>query len=248
MSVNNSSIISELRTVWQLIAPRTYQDDHTSRMETFYAGQESGYDRFRERLLLGRDDLMKTLPIPPSGTLIDMGGGTGRNIEWLEERLPELQAVTIVDLCEPLLRIARRRITKLNWWNVSAVLGDAATFPVPRGSVDAISFSYSLTMIPNWIDAVEHAYELLRPGGSIGVVDFYVSHKWPNIRSRRHSRFTRWFWPAWFSHSNVFPNPAHLALLQKRFKTVRLDERFARVPYLCGLKAPYYLFIGTKPD
>ena len=52
--------------------------------------------------------------------------------------------------------------------------------------MDVVTFSYSLTMIPDWFLAVDHAWRLLRPGGTIGVVDFYVSRKHPDPGWRRH--------------------------------------------------------------
>ena len=101
-------------------------------------------------------------------------------------------------------------------------------------------------MIPNWVDAIEHAYSLLAPDGIIGVADFYVSAKWPAEELVRHSSLARFLWPAWFSHSNVFLNPGHLQLLRRRFKIVHFKECTARVPYLFGLRVPYYILIGSK--
>jgi S-adenosylmethionine-diacylgycerolhomoserine-N-methlytransferase len=62
----------------------------------------------------------------------------------------------------------------------------------------------------------------------------------------KHSALARFFWPTWFGHDNVFLSPDHVPYLQGRFKTVRLDERRGKVPYLFGMKAPYYIFIGRK--
>ena len=56
---------------------------------------------------------------------------------------------------------------------------------------------------------------------------------------------SRFFWPTWFGHDNVFPSPDHLPWLQSRFQTVKLEERLGKVPYL-PLKAPYYIFVGRK--
>ena len=101
-------------------------------------------------------------------------------------------------------------------------------------------------MMPTWLQVLDHAYTLLKPGGIIGVADFYISHKWPVSGRKKHSAFHRWLWPMWFGWDNVFPSPDHLPYLQHRFETVRLEERLGKVPYLPGLKAPYYLFVGRK--
>ena len=241
-------LVSDLRILYRLTCTRVRGGSHQERLEAFYRHQATGYDDFRKRLLHGREEMMRALEISAGGTLLDMGGGTGSNIEALADRLPGLGAVTIVDLCPSLLETARKRIADRGWANVTTELADVTTFEPVGGLVDAITFSYSLTMIPDWFRALEQAYHLLRPGGRIGVVDFYVSRKWPAPGLRRHGGFTRTFWPTWFGFDNVYPSPDHLPWLQSRFETLRLDERAGRVPYLLGMKAPYYIYLGQKKE
>jgi SAM-dependent methyltransferase len=62
--------------------------------------------------------------------------------------------------------------------NVRVIEGDAVTYR-PDGPVDCVYFSYSLTMIPNWEGALGNALAMLKPGGRLGVVDFYVSQPVP---------------------------------------------------------------------
>jgi S-adenosylmethionine-diacylgycerolhomoserine-N-methlytransferase len=239
-------LVSELRTLRHLLFTRVQGGSHADRLESFYRGQAKGYDDFRRKLLHGRKEMMARLELREGGRLLDMGGGTGSNLEFLGERLHRLDRVEIVDLCPSLLEAARERIARKGWDNVSAVQGDATYYEPARGLVDAISFSYSLTMMPDWFAALERAYALLPPGGMVGVVDFYVSRKWPADGMRRHRGFTRWFWPAWFGFDNVFPSPDHLPWLRSRFETIYLKESSGRVPYLLGMKAPYYIYVGRK--
>jgi len=109
-----------------------------------------------------------------------MGGGTGANLEHLGDRLRLLEKIYLVDLSPSLLAVARRRIADHGWNNVEAAEADATAFRPPDGPVDVVTFSYSLTMIPDWFAALEQAWRLLRPGGLIGVVDFFVA---ANIRT-----------------------------------------------------------------
>ena len=37
------------------------------------------------------------------------------------------------------------------------------------GTVDVVTFSYALTMIPDWRAAIRNAFRMLKPGGRIGV-------------------------------------------------------------------------------
>jgi S-adenosylmethionine-diacylgycerolhomoserine-N-methlytransferase len=99
-------------------------------------------------------------------------------------------------------------------------------------------------MIPDWAAVIESAWTMLKPGGLLGVADFYVAPKRPARGFARHSSFTRFFWPAWFRRGDVFISPDHVACLHHRFDRPRFDERLAHVPYLPFLRVPYYIFIG----
>jgi S-adenosylmethionine-diacylgycerolhomoserine-N-methlytransferase len=102
-------------------------------------------------------------------------------------------------------------------------------------------------MIPDWHAALDNALAMLKPGGVLGVVDFYVSAAKPAPGLARHGAFARFFWPRWFAHDGVRPNPEHLAALQARLPDHELHEALAPVPYLPLLRVPYYRFIGRMP-
>lgn len=239
-------LLTDLRLLYHMAVAPAKSGPLEERLEALYRHQADAYDDFRRRLLHGREEMMRGLEVPVGGRVLDMGGGTGSNVEYLADRLDRLDSVTIVDLCPSLLRVAEERIRRRGWANVRTVQADATTYEPPDGPVDAITFSYSLTMIPDWFRALDHAGRLLRPGGFIGVADFYVSRKWPAAGLRKHSRFQRFFWPTWFSWDNVFPSADHLPFLQSRFATVRLEEHLGKMPYMPGLRAPYYVFLGRK--
>jgi S-adenosylmethionine-diacylgycerolhomoserine-N-methlytransferase len=239
-------LASDLRVIYQLAFTRVRGDSHGERLEAFYSKQSGAYDEFRKKLLHGREEMMRGLEVPDGGRLLDLGGGTGSNLEQLADRIGRLGRVEVVDLCPSLLKVADERIRRHGWDNVRTVAADATTYEPEGGPVDAVTFSYSLTMIPPWHQAIDRAYALLRPGGMIGVTDFYISRKWPSPGLARHSAFQRFFWPLWFGQDNVFLSPDHVPYLQSRFQTVRLVEGLGKVPYLFGMKAPYYIFLGRK--
>lgn len=239
--------ISDLKILYHMVCAKNNGVNHEQRLENFYSSQMDHYDDFRRRLLHGREQMMGLLPFSKGANLIDMGGGTGHNIEALAPRLNILNSVVIVDLCNSLLNIAKKRIKNKKWGNVSTAHADATQFKPEFQKADAITFSYSLTMIPNWFEAINHAYSLLKPGGIIGVVDFYVSRKWVSKNNTKHSALTRAFWPNWFAYDNVFLSQDHLPYLQSKFQALNLIEKKGFVPYMFGLKAPYYIFIGQKP-
>ena len=240
------ALLSELKVLYHLALKPVRGKTHADRMESFYGGQAAAYDDFRKRLLQGRKELYQRLEVPEAGVWVEMGGGTGSNLEYLGDSLQRLQKVYVVDLSESLLRVARKRAHERQWPNVEAVAGDATTFTPMIGPADVITFSYSLTMIPDWYAAVDNARRILRPGGTIGVVDFYVSRKYPAEGNQPHGWLTRNFWPLWFGNDNVFPSADHLPYLQRHFRPVHLSEHRAKVPYLPLIRVPYYNFIGRK--
>ena len=94
---------------------------------------------------------------------------------------------------------------------VRVVEADAVSYR-PEAPADLVYLSYSLTMMQDWQGALNNALGMLRPGGRLGVVDFYVSDADPPPRL-----------------------PDHV-----------LHEGVGSVPYLPGLRVPYYLFVGRR--
>jgi len=241
------SFLSDLKVLYHLVMKPIRGTSHAARMESFYSGQASAYDDFRRRLLKGREQLWRAIEEPPGAVWCDMGGGTGANVEFFGDRLDQLNKVYVVDLSPSLLEVASQRFQQRGWGNVQVVEADATTFRPPEGLVDVVTFSYSLTMIPDWFAAIDNACAMLRPGGLIGVVDFYVSRKYPQDGLKRHGWFTRSFWPIWFASDNVFPSPDHVPMLFRRFDPVRFEEHRGKVPYMPLVRMPYYMFVGRKP-
>lgn len=236
-------IAAELRTLWSLVRGQPRGGSHAERVQAFYAPQATHYDCFRERLLPGRRELIEQLGPAAGSYVVELGAGTGRNAEYFGERLDQLARLELVDLCPALLAHARARARGRP--NVAIIEADATRYR-PARPADAVYFSYALTMIEDWRDAIDNAIALLRPGGLLGVVDFYVSGSRPAATTARHDALTRAFWPRWFAHSGVRLSPEHLPHLQARLDTVSLSESRAPVPYLPGLRVPYYVFVGRR--
>ncbi|MDO5554029.1 MAG: class I SAM-dependent methyltransferase [Planctomycetia bacterium] len=240
--------LSDLRTVSTMVFKRVRGKSHKERLEGFYSGQAKAYDDFRRRLLKGREQLWSSVPIKDGMVWADIGGGTGANIQNFGDNIKRLKKVYIVDLSESLLAIADERIKANGWTNVETVCADATTWIPPEQKVDVVSFSYSLTMIPDWFNAIDHATEILADDGLVAVVDFYVSRKYPESGRTRHGFWTRSFWPVWFSCDNVFPSADHIPYLTHKFELLSLEENRGRIPWhpFFWWKMPYYQLIGKK--
>ena len=86
-------------------------------------------------------------------------------MEYLADRIGKLNKVYVLDLSHSLLEVAKKRIATRGWSNVETIEADATTFQPAGGQVDVVTFSYSLTMIPDWFGAIENALAMLKPGG-----------------------------------------------------------------------------------
>ena len=159
--------LTELKILYSLALHRVKGDTLKERLDSFYSTQAEGYDAFRKRLLHGREQMVTEVAQRASGGIwVDMGGGTGANLDMMgDEVVMSYAKIYVVDLCAPLMEMARRRCAERGWHNVEVVEGDATTW-VPDeglGAIDVITFSYSLSMIPDWCVLRTYAYKAACP-------------------------------------------------------------------------------------
>jgi betaine lipid synthase len=178
---------------------------------------------------------------------IDMGGGTGWNVEKMSQVYPleKFKKIYIVDLCPSMCHEARKRVLKNGWTNVDVVCTDVCDFQLADEYADMITFSYSISMIPTFYKAIDHAYELLGDDGFIGVTDFYTPEKY-DTRNQMHW-VSRMFWLSLFDLDNIKLGPERRQYLEYKFETLYDYNTSARLPYLM-MKAPYYIWIGVKHE
>lgn len=228
-------MLSDVPTLWRVARGMPRGGSHAERLQAFYRPQASHYDAFRERLLHGRRALLDRLAPAAGARVVELGGGTGRNLEFFGDRLGTFARVEVVDLCPALLARARERWRSVP--NVVPVEADARLWR-PDAPVDVVYFSYALTMIPGWEAAIDNAVAMLKPGGRLGVVDFTLP---PDA-----GPLARRFWRAWFGHDGVRLDERHLPALCLRLPRHEVQQGRGALPYLPGLRAPYYLFVGTR--
>ncbi|MDG4828240.1 methyltransferase domain-containing protein [Solwaraspora sp. WMMD1047] len=122
----------------------------------------------------GRLAGIRALGLRPGHRVLDVGCGTGLNLPALRAGVGPDGSVVGVDASPQMLRQARARIRRAGWANVAVLAGDAANLPAPvraYGLVDAVVFTYSLSVIDDWRRAWAQAVAMLRPGGRAAIVD-----------------------------------------------------------------------------
>jgi betaine lipid synthase len=213
--------------------------------------QADAYDGFRANFLHGRQPMLAAVAARLQGqrdlVWVDMGGGTGWNVEAMAEIMGGLGAfrqVYVVDLCKALCEQARQRVTKQGWTNVEVIEGDACTVELPRGDkADVVTFSYSLSMIPVFHGAVDRAIVLAKPSCLFGVADFYVSDKYDEP-ARQNSTLTRLFWRSVFDFDGIYIGPERRAYLGHVLEQEYEMNSAGHIPFVPLIKAPYYVWVG----
>lgn len=157
--------------------------DAASDMDRIYRLQRHIYDASRKYYLLGRDDMLARLDVPPGGTILEVGCGTGRNLILAARRYPNARLYGF-DVSPAMLETAAASIAKAGLSErIVLAQGDAsnfsgqALFGVPH--FDRVFVSYALSMIPPWREAVEQAFAAVAPGGSLHIVDFGEQSRLP---------------------------------------------------------------------
>lgn len=146
-------------------------------MNRVYRRQRHVYDATRKYFLLGRDHLIAALNPPPGGAIIEIGCGTGRNLIEAARAYPDVMLYGL-DVSTEMLSTARAGIRQAGLEHrVTLGLGDAARFDCwtlfRRVAFDRVFFSYSLSMIPAWREALRQGLAVAElAGGSLLVVDF----------------------------------------------------------------------------
>ena len=105
------------------------------------------------------------LDLKPGDRVLDLACGTGLNFPHLHELVGEHGQVVGVDLTPAMLDIARKMIKMKGWKNVEVREADAAQLPFPDTSFDKVIITFALTIIPEYMSAIEEVRRVLVPGG-----------------------------------------------------------------------------------
>lgn len=149
---------------------------HGALMDRVYRRQRHIYDITRKYYLLGRDKLIRELALAPGESLVEIGCGTARNLVKIAQLYPEARLFGL-DASQEMLKSASETLEKAGLGGrIKLAHGYAeALSPAMFGEeqpFDVGLFSYSLSMIPDWKQALDAACAALAPTGRIQIVDF----------------------------------------------------------------------------
>jgi demethylmenaquinone methyltransferase/2-methoxy-6-polyprenyl-1,4-benzoquinol methylase len=140
-------------------------------MLRFYQRHARIYDLTRWLFLRKRNDAAAACALNTGDTVMEIGCGTGYNFFRLQQAVGNSGQLIGVDLSSAMLARAEQRISRQGWQNVALIRANGETVQVDD-RMDAVLFSYSLSMIPDWQAAVTGAVRQLKPGGRLVALDF----------------------------------------------------------------------------
>ena len=145
-------------------------------MDTVYRRQRHIYDFTRKYYLFGRDQTIRELDLKPGDRLVEIGCGTARNLVKIARRYPGATLYGL-DASAEMLKTAASAIERAGLGSrirLAQGYGEAISPDVfgETRPFDVALFSYSLSMIPDWKQALGAAANALSPEGSIRIVDF----------------------------------------------------------------------------
>jgi len=256
-----ASVATKVKTTTKMIlhplSPFGKGSAHGDKMSSFYASQAKGYDAVRENMLVARPEMISAFgPIKDGHTWLDIGGGTGRNLHYLRAQLDRFGTIIVLDICPELLEIGKHsarvsftpaQFEKIQWVcadinspTIKEELAKASGNALNRG-FDTVTFSYSLTMIPEWEKALYSAKSLMSNEGRVLVGDF-------DTYTEKGNHFKDFLIHTWYKQDGVrIEAQTRETILNKVFAEEEYTKTCARMQRkLAGVWIPHHVTCCRK--
>lgn len=139
-----------------------------SSQENYYRLHSKFYDLTRWAFLFGRGSLRRLYPdLPENPVILDIGCGTGKQLELLLKFYPDAK-ITGIDRSREMLTIAKEKLGN----SVDLIYSPYIKEAFEENAFDLILGSYSFTMLENIPEKLDCIKYHLKDGGNLLAVDF----------------------------------------------------------------------------
>lgn len=138
-----------------------------SRVARVYDRIAPVYDLFEAPMdwLGGRDRRARVVG-GADGDVLEVGVGTGRNLEWY----PDDARVTGIDISERMLERARKRALELER-EVDLRVADVETLPYETGSFDSVTATCVFCSVEDPLRGLQEVRRVVKPGGEVRLLE-----------------------------------------------------------------------------
>ncbi len=104
-------------------------------------------------------------------TVVDLGSGAGNDCFVARQLTGDQGRVIGLDMTEKMIEKARKNAAKLQFENVSFVLGDIEEIPLDADLADVVVSNCVLNLVPDKQKAFAETYRIIKPGGHFSISD-----------------------------------------------------------------------------
>lgn len=154
------------------------------RLDAYYQRRAANYNATDQLRLFGRypriemrHATMRLADLQPGDSVLDFACGAGANFPYILDRIGPTGRLVGVDYSADMLAAAQRMIDQQGWQNVELIQSDAATMQ-PGTNFDVVLSTLGLVVIPRHEQAMQQAWDALKPGGKYVIADLCESERW----------------------------------------------------------------------
>ncbi len=107
---------------------------------------------------------------PPGSSVLEAGCGVGAQTVILAKNSPKAR-ITSIDISDESLAAAKKRVTDAGFTNVEFKRADIFNLPLAPASFDHVFVCFVLEHLPDPVAALKKLKEVLKPGGSMTVIE-----------------------------------------------------------------------------